>query len=104
MAFTISTIGIISTARPMAMPYSMGSTVVNSKAFAMKGISQTAVVRISDPMAAPIRSQFMDPSLKILPLWDLMFSEWNISAMDIVRKAMVVPSAELVISQVPVCM
>ena len=53
IALTISTIGIIRMASPMAMAYSIGSTVVNSKALAIKGISQTAVVSTRDPAAAP---------------------------------------------------
>lgn len=50
--------GMTLTAKHRAMRYSLSSTLVKSKAFAMKGTSQTRVVAIRLPRAAQLRVLF----------------------------------------------
>jgi len=52
ISFTSSTTGITQKPRPRAITYSSIPTEVNPNAAAMKGISQTKVVRTSEPIAA----------------------------------------------------
>ena len=49
---TSSTTGMTQAPRPIAMAYSKKDTLVNSKAAASRGISQTTVVAMREPMAA----------------------------------------------------
>ena len=95
---------MISTASPRATAYSLRSMGVNSNAFARKGISITAVVRIRDTTMAPNRKWLWVVILNREPRRLLMFKEWNISTMDRVRNAMVVPSGLLTNSQTPLSM
>ena len=50
---------------------------------------------------APHRILLWEPSLKTLPRWLRRLKLWKISAMFMVRKAMVMPSALWVISHTP---
>ena len=61
----------------------------------------TAVVARSDSAMAPHRNQFWFFRVNTDPFWERMLKEWKISAMDMVRKAMVVPSGLFTISQTP---
>ena len=101
MSLTISTRGIMQSPMPMAMIYSVKLTEVNPNAPAINGISQTAVVARREMPAAIKRSLFDERSEKILLRWDRILMLWNTSAMDMVRNAMVIPSALSVIAHVP---
>ncbi len=86
---------------PMAMIYSVKLTEVNPKAPAINGISQTAVVARRETPAAMKRSLFDERREKMLLRWERILMLWNTSAMDMVRNAMVIPSALSVIAHVP---
>ena len=67
----------------------------------MKGTSHTTVVATREPTAAIIKALLKVFKAKILPLWERILKLWKISAIDIVKNAMVIPSALFVISQTP---
>ena len=100
-AFTISMIGMIRTARPRAITYSVKPIGVNWNAFAINGTSITTVVRIRETTIAPYRNLLWLFSLKIDHRRLLMLREWKISTMERVRNAMVVPSALFTNSHAP---
>ena len=77
---------------PIAMIYSLNSTLVKSNAAAMNGTSHTSVVRSSAAKDETSSAQLREPIVKRLPRCERMFRLWKISAMDMVRNAMVVPS------------
>ena len=79
----------------------MSSTLVKPKALARKGTSQTRVVATRLPRAAQLRVLLKPLSVSRLPRWERMLKLWKISAMLMVTKAMVVPSALSVIVQTP---
>ena len=85
----------------MATRYSGSSTEVKPNALASSGISQTAVVSTRLAIAAPFSSALVDFSEISEPRCERMLKLWKISAMLIVRNAIVMPSALSVISQSP---
>ena len=60
---------------------------------ARKGISMTAVVNARAAIIAPKRTKLCVPRVNIEWRCERILYEWNISAMDIVRKAIVIPQA-----------
>ena len=86
----------------MAMPYSFMLMVVNSKSSARAGISMTIVVSRTAMAAEPQSQRFCFDSLNSDCLRDLMLNEWNISVMDIVRNAIVIPSLLATMCHCPV--
>ena len=89
-------------ASPIAIPYSFKLIVVNSKRSARAGISMTTVVSRSAIAADPQSQRFCFESLNSDCLRDLMLNEWNISVMDIVRNAIVMPSLLATMCHCPV--
>ena len=83
--------GITKKAKPRAIPYSVQPTGVKPKALAKNGISSKAVVRISEPIMAAHKTLFCPRRLKTDFLCERRLKEWNISHMDIVRNAIVIP-------------
>ena len=55
-------------------------------------------------MAAPISMILWPGSIKILPRCERILNEWNISAIDMVRNAIVMPSGLSAISHTPLSM
>ena len=91
MALTASTTGITKIARPSAVAYSARSIVANSNREARKGTSITSVVRISDNIIAPKRKRLWLPRVNIEARCERILYEWKISAIDIVKNAIVMP-------------
>ena len=88
-------------AKPSATEYSKMLICSNSNASLRKGTYITSVVHARLASPAHVRAPFTDFIPKMLPLCDLMLKLWNISAMDNVRKAIVVPSGLVAISHTP---
>ena len=59
---------------------------------------------MSEATADATSAQFVVGRARMLPRCERILNEWNISAMDMVRNAIVVPCALSVIAQVPVSM
>ena len=98
---TSSTMGITKNPIPIAIKYSVHSTEVNPNAPAKKGTSHTSVVK---RRAAPAESQstlFCFFTEKSEFLCERILKLWKISAMDIVKNAIVIPCSLLRASQVP---
>ena len=91
MSFTTSTTGITQNPRSAAVAYSLSPTAVKSNAEARTGISHTAVVRARLTIAAMLSILFMPFILNKLFSLERRLKLWNISAMERVRNAIVVP-------------
>ena len=91
MSLTTSTTGITKKARLRAIPYSVQPTGVKPKALAKNGISSKAVVRISEPIMAAHKTLFCPRRLKTDLHCERRLKEWNISHMDTIRNAIVIP-------------
>jgi len=91
MSLIISTIGIIVIARSIAIPYSAKSRVASPNAFASGGTSITSVVSRNERIPAPQSHLFWLFIAKIESLRERILKEWNISHIERVRNAIVVP-------------
>ena len=86
--------GITSTARARAMPYSVQLTGVKPKALAMGTTSSTTVVSTREPSMAAQRTLLWPRRVNTLRRWDRILKLWKISHMLMVKKAMVMPWGE----------
>ena len=96
MALTVSTIGMMRKARRREMRYALMSMWAKPKRFERKSTSTTAVVKSSDAAIARYSALLWLPERSILtdePRCERILNEWKISHMDIVKNAIVIPSA-----------
>ena len=90
---------MIKKASPSAIKYSVKSIYSNENSSLKNGTYITILVIISDRTIAPNRKKFCFLSLNSEMCCERMLYEWNISAIDIVKNAIVIPSVLSVISQ-----
>ena len=101
MSLNNSIIGMMHTAIPIDIAYSIRLICSKPKAFDRKGMYITAVVNKSESAIAPHRTLLWPFILNTDCVLDLMLNEWKISVMERVRNAIVMPSALEAISQTP---
>ena len=100
-AFSISTTGMIISASPIAIIYSVRVIGAKENALLRKGTKITAAVISREKTSVPHSHRFYFLRLNREALRERMLKEWKISTMLSVRKAMVMPAGDSAIPQVP---
>lgn len=87
---------------PKAIPHSISPNSVNLNAEAMAGTSTTIVVKISETNTEPNKTQFGFFNVKIDCRRLRKFTEWKQPTILMVKNAIEIPCAEVIICHIPV--